>query len=239
MWPFKTNAPQTTSPDSEEIDLVNMVIATHAVIRFKPDGEIEWANAAFLEVLGYTLDEIRGQNHSLFVDKTYREGAEYASFWDRLRKGETFTSQFPRVTKSGETVFIQACYSPVIGDDGKVRAVIKVASDITDRQLAITDIKKSLEALSTGDLTRHVAPCNAPDLNALGETYNACMTQLAALCSNITLGAGSHRLHGAAGCSLRGCAAQAAALRRYATGQLLCASKTSKCLPSLGFALCL
>ncbi len=185
MWPFKTNAPQTTSPDSEEIDLVNMVIATHAVIRFKPDGEIEWANAAFLEVLGYTLDEIRGQNHSLFVDKTYREGAEYASFWDRLRKGETFTSQFPRVTKSGETVFIQACYSPVIGDDGKVRAVIKVASDITDRQLAITDIKKSLEALSTGDLTRHVAPCNAPDLNALGETYNACMTQLAELIKNV------------------------------------------------------
>ncbi|EBA09794.1 methyl-accepting chemotaxis protein [Sagittula stellata] len=185
MWPFKSIAPQTASPSSEELDLANMVTDTHAVIRFKPDGQIEWANDLFLAVLGYTKEELDGKNHSLFVDKAYREGAEYASFWDRLRNGETFTSQFPRVTKSGDLVYIQACYSPVMGDDGKVRAVIKVASDVTERQLAINDLKNSLEALSTGDLTRHVAPCSAPDLNSLAETFNACMNQLSELMTNV------------------------------------------------------
>ena len=43
-----------------------------AVIEFGIDGKVLFANENFLTALGYTLEEIRGQHHSLFVDPVFR-----------------------------------------------------------------------------------------------------------------------------------------------------------------------
>jgi methyl-accepting chemotaxis protein len=42
-----------------------------AVIEFTVDGKILHANENFLKALGYSLDEIRGKHHSMFVDPAY------------------------------------------------------------------------------------------------------------------------------------------------------------------------
>ena len=41
---------------------------SQAVIEFKLDGTIVTANRIFLDAMGYTLDEIKGQHHGMFVD---------------------------------------------------------------------------------------------------------------------------------------------------------------------------
>ena len=61
---------------------------SQAEIEFKLDGTIVTANENFLKALGYTLDEIKGKHHSIFVDSAYRDSDEYAEFWSRLRHGE-------------------------------------------------------------------------------------------------------------------------------------------------------
>ena len=48
-----------------------------AVIEFSLDGKVLNANANFLQLLGYTMDEIRGQHHGILVDPAYRASAEY------------------------------------------------------------------------------------------------------------------------------------------------------------------
>ena len=60
---------------------------SQAVIEFDLDGTIISANENFLNAMGYTLAEIQGKHHSLFVDPAEREGAEYRAFWDDLRRG--------------------------------------------------------------------------------------------------------------------------------------------------------
>ena len=102
-----------------------------AVIEFKLDGTIVTANANFLSAMGYSLDEIRGKHHGMFVDPAERESSAYREFWARLNRGEYQAAQYKRFAKGGRAVWIQASYNPVMDKSGKPVGVIKFATDIT------------------------------------------------------------------------------------------------------------
>src|SRR6185295_14672197 len=93
------------------------------------------ANPNFLDAMGYTLDEIRGKHHSLFVDPAERESAAYREFWARLNRDEFQAAQYKRFAKGGREVWIQASYNPVVDARGKPVGVIKFATDITAQKI--------------------------------------------------------------------------------------------------------
>lgn len=104
---------------------------SNAVIEFALDGTILEANQNFLEVMGYTREEIVGQNHQIFVDPQYAQSEQYRDFWELLRSGKFHSQRFRRYGKGGKEIFIQATYNPVFGLDGKPEKVIKIATDVT------------------------------------------------------------------------------------------------------------
>jgi methyl-accepting chemotaxis protein len=106
---------------------------SQAVIEFEMDGTIVTANDNFLRAMGYTLDEIRGKHHSMFVDDEHRQSAEYREFWERLGRGEYVAAEFRRIGKSGREVWIQASYNPILDVNGRPCKVVKFATDVTDR----------------------------------------------------------------------------------------------------------
>ncbi len=108
---------------------------SQAVIEFDTRGNIVDANQNFLNAVGYTLGEIKGQHHRIFCEPEYANSAEYESFWNRLRNGEFETGEFKRKTKHGDDIWIQATYSPIQDNLGKVIKVVKFASDITESKL--------------------------------------------------------------------------------------------------------
>jgi PAS domain S-box-containing protein len=120
---------------------------SQAVIEFNLDGTIITANANFLNAMGYTLEEIRGKHHSMFVDKERRDNAEYREFWDSLRRGEYQAREFKRVAKGGRTVWIQASYNPLMNARGKPYKVVKFAADITMQKLRNADCEGQLKAI--------------------------------------------------------------------------------------------
>src|SRR6202044_1798530 len=72
------------------IDYAGQIAAigkSQAVIEFEMDGTIITANDNFLRPMGYTLDEVKGKHHSIFVDEAYRQSSEYREFWARLNRG--------------------------------------------------------------------------------------------------------------------------------------------------------
>src|SRR5207244_13127375 len=99
------------------------------------DGTIITANENFLGTVGYTLDEIRGRHHSMFVDPTERDGAGYREFWAALNRGEYQAAEYKRIGKGGKDVWIQASYNPILDLNGKPFKVVKYASDITRQVL--------------------------------------------------------------------------------------------------------
>ncbi len=127
-----------------ELDLAGQVAAirrSQAVIEFELDGTIINANENFLKTMGYSLAEVQGKKHSMFVDDVYRISAEYIDFWAGLNRGEFVTGSFRRVGKGGREVYIQGVYSPILNKQGKPFKVVKYASDVTK----LKQIEKSLE----------------------------------------------------------------------------------------------
>ncbi|TYC56492.1 PAS domain-containing protein [Rhodobacterales bacterium] len=106
---------------------------SQAVIEFAIDGTVLDANDNFLKSLGYTLDEVKGKNHSMFVDAAYRKSPEYDHFWRELRQGRYQANEFKRIHKSGSDVWIQAVYNPIFDEKGKPYKIVKFATDVTEQ----------------------------------------------------------------------------------------------------------
>jgi methyl-accepting chemotaxis protein len=154
---------------------------SQAVIEFAMDGTVLHANANFLNVLGYTLEEIRGRHHSMFIDPAERDGAEYRNFWDKLRRGEFEAGEYRRIGKGGREVWIQATYNPILDPNGRPVKVVKFASDVTAQvqmrhalDRAVRDTRAAVQAAIDGDLTRRIATDSASGpIGELASSVNA------------------------------------------------------------------
>jgi methyl-accepting chemotaxis protein len=113
---------------------VEAISRVQAVIEFALDGTILTANENFLNAIGYTLDEIRGQHHRMFVEPAYAASDDYRRFWEKLGRGEYDAGQYKRLAKGGREIWIQASYNPIFNADGKAYKVVKFATDVTQQR---------------------------------------------------------------------------------------------------------
>jgi len=102
-----------------------------AVIELAADGRILGANDNFCAVVGYAPGELAGQHHRLLCEESFTNTPEYAQFWSRLRRGEFFRGTVKRRHKNGGVLWLEATYTPVMGADGRLQKVIKLATDVT------------------------------------------------------------------------------------------------------------
>ncbi len=106
---------------------------SQAVIDFAMDGTILYANDKFLQAMGYTLDEVRGQHHRMFVDPEERESHAYRDFWRALNAGEYRSGEYRRLGRGGREVWIHGSYNPILSRKGVPFKVTKYATDITEQ----------------------------------------------------------------------------------------------------------
>jgi methyl-accepting chemotaxis protein len=95
------------------------IAKSQAIIEFNLDGSVVTANDNFLNCLGYTLDEIKGQHHRMFCDPAYVNSSEYPAFWAKLNRGEFDAGVYRRIGKGGKEIWIQAVYNPILNAAGK------------------------------------------------------------------------------------------------------------------------
>jgi methyl-accepting chemotaxis protein len=164
---------QKAFSQASELAAVHKVQAT---IEFALDGTIITANQNFLDTLGYTLAEIKGKHHSMFVDPAYRESAEYKQFWAALNRGEFQAAEYKRIGKGGREVWIQASYNPILGRDGKPLKVVKFAIDVTRQKLEAADYMGQIAAINKSqaviefNLDGTIVEANQNFLDTLGYT---------------------------------------------------------------------
>ena len=157
-----------------------------AFIEFEPDGTIIDANEAFLNATGYrTLNEIKGQHHSIFVDKNYALSSEYSKFWKDLAGGNLQNGEFARVKKNGDPLWLQAAYTPITDENGKVVRVIKIATDISKIKLPVLAVNEIVNLLAEGDLTREFNMDAEGYVKEMGDALNRALTNLNSLLNTI------------------------------------------------------
>jgi len=120
----------------ENVSMVNAINRSQGVIHFELDGTITDANPNFLSVVGYSLHEVKGKHHSMFVERDYARSAEYKEFWRNLAAGQHQSGQYKRIAKGGKEVWIEASYNPIFDFHGKPYKVTKFATDLTPRKEA-------------------------------------------------------------------------------------------------------
>ncbi|SEM82679.1 PAS domain-containing methyl-accepting chemotaxis protein [Bradyrhizobium sp. OK095] len=118
-----------------------------AVIEFKLDGTIVTANENFCKALGYSLAEIQGKHHSLFVAEADRNSTAYREFWAALNRGDYQAGEFKRIGKGGREVWILASYNPLLDENGKPFGVVKYATDVTAEKLKNADLAGQMSAI--------------------------------------------------------------------------------------------
>ena len=208
-----TRRPRTTKPEPETVTqgqahtsksaMFDAFSRSMAMIEFTVDGTILWANENFLNTIGYTLDEIRGRHHSLFVESEYRGSQAYRDFWYELGQGISKVARFKRFGKGGREVFLQAAYSPVIDEKGTTIKIVKLAADVTadairelraqeretdvqqqqaddklNLESKVNELSMNVEAASRGDLTQQVLVQGDDDMGRLGSSLRKMICDL-------------------------------------------------------------
>ncbi len=154
-----------------------------AVIEFDLQGNILDANENFLATLGYSLAEIKGKHHRMFVDPAEAHMPEYAAFWAKLARGDYDAGQYRRLGKHGREIWIQASYNPIRDMNGKPFKVVKFATDITLQARAIQTIMEASDTVTSASGEIMTASI---DLAQRTETQAATVEETAATMHEVT-----------------------------------------------------
>src|SRR3954471_7150302 len=85
---FATDITAKKIRSMEDSGKIAAIARAQAVIEFNLDGTIITANNNFLGAVGYSLAEIQGKHHQMFVAPAERDSAAYCEFWAKLGRGE-------------------------------------------------------------------------------------------------------------------------------------------------------
>ncbi len=184
---------QQVATEHENQAQIQAIHRSMAVIEFTPDGTILSANDNFLNTVGYTLDEVKGKHHSLFVEPAYAQSVEYHQFWQQLAAGKILQDSFCRVHKNGKLIWLEASYNPIFNEDGQVYKVVKYAADTTVKErdnIVISEMmlksKDMLKTFAEGNLTARIQYDNPlVALSSYRDTIKECMTSINAFGDNV------------------------------------------------------
>jgi len=143
--------------------ILSAIDASYGLVEFDLKGHVLQANTNFLQMMGYSASEAVGQHHRQFVDSAYASSPSYQQFWGDLNAGKAQKDTFRRVGKGGKEVWLQAVYSPVMDEMGRVLKIVKIATDVTLEhqantmlQTAVQDSMAVIAAAREGDLARRI-----------------------------------------------------------------------------------
>lgn len=148
---FATDVTEQKIRNADMSSQIEAISKSQAVIEFELDGTIITANENFCATVGYSVEEIRGRHHSMFVDADFAGSQEYKDFWAKLGRGEFDSGEYERVGRGGRQIIIQASYNPIFNADGKPYKVVKYATDLTSsaRMQEMSRIRAALDNTTT------------------------------------------------------------------------------------------
>ncbi|MEM6834927.1 MAG: PAS domain S-box protein [Pseudomonadota bacterium] len=147
---FATDITKAKTEAAQNKSWIAAIDKSQAIIEFTTEGVILDANQNFLQAMGYSKEEIVGQHHRMFVDKDEASSKAYKKLWANLASGEGFSGRIKRFAKNQIPVWLEASYNPILDEDGTVRRVLKVASDVTLGENLRAEAEQTLEQALDG-----------------------------------------------------------------------------------------
>ncbi|AZQ63494.1 PAS domain-containing protein [Flammeovirga pectinis] len=115
-------------------NILDAIGKTMAIIEFDLDGKIITANAMYLSVMGYKLEDIVGKYERVLVTTDEVNSMRYKLLWDSLSNGSFISGEYCRINKRGMEVWLNGTYNPIFGIDGKPYKIIQFAEFTTEQK---------------------------------------------------------------------------------------------------------
>lgn len=107
------------------------------ISRTDKTGRITYANHAFIEISGYTREELLGQPHKLVRHPDMPPGA-FADLWETIRGGETWVGLVKNRRKDGGFYWVNAHVAPIL-EKGKIQGYVSMRTKADDESIAAVD----------------------------------------------------------------------------------------------------
>ncbi|HMR63489.1 MAG TPA: PAS domain S-box protein [Anaerolineae bacterium] len=94
------------------------------------NGKIQYANPAFSQLSGYSLEEIRNQTPHIFTTE-FTSPELHEQMWQSVASGETFQGEFCHRRKDGDLYWVNSSMSPIRNGEGEVTHLLTIKQDNT------------------------------------------------------------------------------------------------------------
>ena len=229
---YSTEITEQKLKNADYAGQISAIGKSQAVIEFTMEGNVLYANDNFLRVMGYSLDEVKGRHHSMFVEEAYRLSPDYREFWAKLNRGEYQQAEYKRIGKGGKEVWIQASYNPILDLNGKPFKVVKYATDVTQKVKTTMEVANIAQFLASAaeELT-----ANSQQMSANAEETSAQANVVSAAAEQVnrnlqTVSAGTEEM----GASIREIAKNATEAAKISTSAVTMAQQTNQTVTKLG-----
>ncbi len=122
--------------------------AANAIVITDEDGIIEWVNAAFFLLTGYTSQEALGKNPRDLLKSGQHDPSFYQQLWDTILSGKVWRGELINRRKNGSIYIEEQTITPLLDETGKINRFIGIKQDITLRKQMEKSLQRYADAFS-------------------------------------------------------------------------------------------
>ena len=111
---------------SETDSTLSAIHSSQSVAEYNTDGSVMKVNTNYLELFGYTQDEVVGEHHRIFITKEDKSSEEYRQFWKDLSLGYPKKGVFKRLNRKGEIITVRSSFSTIKNLNGDVVKIMEI-----------------------------------------------------------------------------------------------------------------
>ena len=121
---------ESSTKETEISSILSAINQSTLVAEFGLNGRFTSINEQFLLLLESHEDQVLGKLHSDFA-MVDRSSEEYKQFWSSLKEGKSISNTELYRLFSGEEIWLQQTFTPIISSEGRVQKILNIAVNIT------------------------------------------------------------------------------------------------------------
>ncbi len=106
---------------------------------------ITFVNPAYLEVTGYTIEDVLGQ-YATFLYSDLHPEEFYMDIWKQVSDGEMWRGEIGRRNRHGAIIWEAVSIAPIIDANSKITNFVGVMEDITENKQLLVNMEKAKDA---------------------------------------------------------------------------------------------
>lgn len=119
-----------------------------AVIITDKEGYIEWVNAGFTVITGYSYAEVKGKKPGEILQGPETDLATVSRIREKLKEKKIFKEEILNYHKNGRKYWLSLSITPVLDVNNNIEKFIAIESDITEQKNERLRLEQKLKASS-------------------------------------------------------------------------------------------